>query len=149
EYDTLIHGYLDGELDLPSTLRVEAHLPGCVSCARTHESQRALQSAMSNGKLYFTPPTDLSRRVQLALHQAHKAQGRTSSFVRGVPKPVLRRISWAWMSVAAAAVLVAMVAWWLGSVASRPSPDDLVAQEVLSGHVRSLMANHLTDVSSS
>ena len=51
EFDTLIHGYLDGELDLLSTLRVEAHLPECVSCARTHENQRALRSVMSSGKL--------------------------------------------------------------------------------------------------
>jgi anti-sigma factor RsiW len=104
---------------------------------------------MSSGKLYFKPPTDLSRRVQLALHQARKAEGRASSSVWGVPKPILRRISGAWMSVAAAAVLVAMVAWWLGSLSSRPSSEDLMAQEVLSSHVRSLMANHLTDVSSS
>jgi anti-sigma factor RsiW len=36
EFDTLIQGYLDGELDLLSTLRIEAH---CASCARTYESQ--------------------------------------------------------------------------------------------------------------
>jgi len=34
EYDTLIHGYLDGELDLLNSLRIEAHLPECASCAR-------------------------------------------------------------------------------------------------------------------
>ena len=149
EYDTLIHGYLDGELDLLSTLRVEAHLPECVSCTQTRESHRALRSAIRTGKLHFKPPNGLAERIHLDLHQANKAKGRAAPSVWEVAKPMPRRIWWPWMSIAATAVLVAMVAWRLGSVASRPSPDELLAQDVLAGHVRSLMANHLTDVPSS
>ena len=149
EYDTLIHGYLDGELDLLNTLRVEAHLPECVSCARTHERHRALRSAMSSGKLYFKPPNKLAERMHVALDQANKAEGLAAPSVWEAPKTMPWRIWRPWMSIAATAVLVAMVAWRLGSVASRPSPDDLLVQEVLASHVRSLMANHLTDVPSS
>ena len=149
EYDTLIHGYLDGELDLLNSLRIEAHLPECASCARTYESQRALRSAMSGAKLYFKPPNDLAERIHVALHEGKKAEGRASSSVWRVRKPMPWRISWPWMSLAASAVLVALVAWRFGSVTSRPSPEDLLAQEVLASHVRSLMANHLTDVPSS
>ena len=147
EYGALIHGYLDGELDLLSTLRVEAHLPKCASCARTHESHRALRSAIRSGKLYFNPANELAERIHLALHPA-KAKGRSSRSV-WPPKPMLRRIWRPWMSIAASAVLAAMVAWRLASIASRPSPDDLLAQAVLESHVRSLMASHLTDVPSS
>jgi anti-sigma factor RsiW len=149
EYNTLIHGYLDGELDLLSTLRLEAHLPECASCAQAYGSHRALRSAMSSGKLNFKPPNELAERIHLSLHQASKAERVASLSVWEALKPMRWRISWPSMSIAAAAVLVAMVAWRLGSVASRPSPDDLLAQEVLSSHVRSLMANHLTDVPSS
>jgi len=149
EFDTLIHGYLDGELDLLSTLRVEAHLPECVSCARTHENQRALRSVMSSGKLHFKLPNGLAERIHLDLHQADKAKGRAAPSVWEAVKPMPRRIWWPWMSIAATAVLVGMVAWRLGSVASRPSPDEVLAQDVLASHVRSLMANHLADVPSS
>ena len=55
EYDMLIHGYLDGELDLLSTLRLEAHLPECASLradarespgvAVRHEQRQALFQA--------------------------------------------------------------------------------------------------------
>ena len=145
EFDTLMQGYLDGELDLLSTLRVEAHLPECASCARTHASHQALRSAMSSGKLHFKAPSGLAERIHLNLYQASKPEGRESPSVWKAPKPAPRRIWWPWMSIAATAVLVGMVAWRLGSVASRPSPDELLAQDVLASHVRSLMANHLTE----
>jgi anti-sigma factor RsiW len=147
EFNTLIHAYLDGELDLPSTLQIEAHFPECASCAQTYENHRALRAAMSSGKLYFKRPNELAERIHVALHEANKAERRAS--IWKVPKLMPRRIWWPWMSIAASAVLVAMVGWRVGSVASRPTPDDLLAQEVLSSHVRSLMANHLTDVPSS
>ena len=149
EYDTLMDGYLDGELDLLSTLRVEAHLPECANCAQTYESHRALRSSMSSGKLYFKPPNELAERIHVALHQANKVERRASPSVRRVLKPIPRGIWWPWMSLAASAVLVAMIGWRFGSGIFRPPAKDLLAQEVLSSHVRSLMADHLTDVPSS
>jgi anti-sigma factor RsiW len=148
EYNTLIHGYLDGELDLLSTLRLEAHLPECASCAQTYGSHRALRSAMSRGELYFKPPNELAGRIHVALQEAN-AERHAPLSVWKVPKPMRWRIWWPSISMAASAVLVAIVAWRLGSVASRPSPEDLLAQSVVGSHVRSLMANHLTDVLSS
>ena len=147
DYGTLIHGYLDGELDLLSTLRLETHLPECASCTQTYQSHRALRSALSSGNLHFRPSNDFTRRIRGALLQANRAQLSTSIWRR--PKQIRWRIWWPWLSVAFSAVLIAMIGWRLVSVTFRPPAEDLLAQEVLASHVRSLMANHLTDVPSS
>ncbi len=149
EHATLIHGYLDGELDLLSTLRLEGHLRECATCAQVYRNHQILRSAMSSGNLYFKPPSYLAQRIHVALHEANRPEAGRSISVRELPRRLFWRASWALASVAASAALAAIIIWRLGSVASRPSQDDLLAREVLASHVRSLMANHLTDVPSS
>src|SRR5207245_6608598 len=55
---------------------------------------------------------------------------------------------WAWggLSVAVAMALVVLLVWSSGLVHMRSAMDEHVLQDVIAGHVRSLLANHLTDV---
>jgi anti-sigma factor RsiW len=154
----LIHPYLDGELDLLSTLQLEAHLRDCTPCAQAHKNLQALRSTITAGDFYFKPPNKLAERVHLALHQADKASHPASASTRELPaqnqwqelpKRIAWRFRWGAVGLAAAAAMAVLVVWRLGPVASRPSQDELLAQEVLASHVRSLMAAHLTDVPSS
>ena len=150
--DKLIQGYVDGELDLLNTLQLEAHLQECATCAEAHKNYQMLRSIMRGGGLYFKAPEDLANRIRLSVQEAGEAQkvGRqVLAPIREVPRPMRWRIAWAFASMAASLAVIGLIAWRLGPMVSRHSQDDLMTHEVLASHVRSLMADHLTDVPSS
>jgi len=154
----LIHAYVDGELDLLSTVKLEAHLRDCTPCAQAHRNLQTLRSGISSGDVYFKAPNHLAERVRLALQEADNGEAYSSASVQEMsrrmpsqqlPKRMWWQFSWAWAGVAAAVAMAGLVVWRLDPGVSRRSQNELLAQEVLSSHVRSLMANHLTDVPSS
>jgi anti-sigma factor RsiW len=138
EVRPLVHAYVDGELDVVRSLEIEAHLSGCVACARGEVSLRALRTAFSNRALYHEASAGLERRVRAAVRDARRAEGGRSS--------ALRHYSWGG-AAAAAVLLVAIIV--RGVLPTGPPASDLTAQEVVDDHLRSLTANHLTDVLSS
>ena len=138
EARALVHAYVDGELDVVRSLEIETHLSGCMACAQEEASLRALRKAFSNGALYHEAPVGLERRVRAAVRDARRAEGGRSL--------VLRHYRWAG-AAAAAVLLVAIIV--RGVLPTGPSGGDLTAREVVDDHLRSLTANHLTDVLSS
>ena len=56
---------------------------------------------------------------------------------------------WRWMAIAASLLLVASLSWNLVLLRSHTDRRDLVAENVLSAHLRSLNGTHLLDVPSS
>ena len=137
EAQDLLDGYLDGELDLVRSLELEQHLQACGSCSQAYRNHQTLRSAIRTGSLYFTPPVHLQTRVRSALRGASRAAGRPHIW------------SWRWLSIAASLAFVALMLWRLVPALPGFSTDDLLTQELIAGHVRSLMVSHLTDVPSS
>jgi len=133
----LIQPYLDGELDLVRSLEIEAHLHDCQTCAQAYHELRSLHSAVSDTALRFEPPAALRNRVRSAIRNESEVTNRSS------------RLSWRWMIPAVWFAVLVIIAWGLIVLLSRPSTSDLMAQEIVSSHVRSLMEKHLTDVPSS
>lgn len=134
-----IHGYLDGELDLARSLEVEQHMHECEICARTYRSHTTLRSALKHNSLYYTAPADLEKRIQSSLREGVKSEVSAGAF--------------GWLTVGAALafmLLVGVVVWRLAPRPIGPAGADLLAQEVVSDHVRSLqLPGHLADVLSS
>ena len=149
ENSALIHGYLDAELDLVHNLQVEDHLLECATCAQKYRNLQALRSAVRDGGLYFRPPEDLAARIHLLLRESDTAARPAVTSIREAPNKMRR---WSWQAAAALAAslaLVAVLTYRFAPGASRLSQGDLVVQEVMASHVRSLLADHLTDVPSS
>lgn len=131
----LIHGYLDGELDLVKSIEIEKHLEQCQTCTQNYESLRGLQSRLRDNSLRFDPPVNLEKRLRSALRRETEPRS-----------PIFR---WRWAVAAASLVAAVVIIWTVATFSSRPSQEDVLAQEVVASHVRSLMWNHLTDVPSS
>jgi len=132
----MTHAYVDGELDVLTTARIESHVKGCSECKQRLGALTQLRASTKAVVPYFKAPDGLQNRIQAGLRKSEKKQ---RSFVLG------NRL-WARMGAAMAAVVALSMS--LLVVMKAPSTNDLVAHEVISSHVRSLMAEHLTDVRS-
>jgi mycothiol system anti-sigma-R factor len=136
--------FLDDELDPVASREVSQHLESCVSCAAALDRQRKLSESLKQNLEDHRAPDLLRARVMRDLRAAG----------RGVDAaPRLAAQPWRWLSavapVAAAAAVVALIGGtWMMNSFSRGRAEDAAVREAVSGHVRSLMANHLTDVAS-
>ena len=135
--DELIHGHLDGELELVKSLEIERHLSACAVCTKNYERLRRLRSTLGDTTLRYLPSDRLEERLRSALRQESKPERNRTIFQ---PR---------WLVAAASLVLAFIVIWIVGRSLVKPDSGDLLAQEIVASHVRSMMADHLTDVSSS
>jgi anti-sigma factor RsiW len=133
----LVDGYVDGELDMVRTLEIEEHLRGCALCSQGYQDRQILHDGIKAHSGYFKAPADLQTRIQLSLRKAAKAESPS------------RRLPWQWLKVAAPMAAAAIVVLMLVPFLRSPRVEDTLTRELISSHVRSLMANHLADVSSS
>lgn len=139
----LLHAYLDNELDAGDSVRLVRHLAGCQVCARELGRQTRLHELLQQAVPQHALPDAIRARVLFALPLSLPA--------RAVPiAPVSRRTmlrDWHGLPIALAASVLLLVGGGLGSVWQRRASDlAALTTEVVSGHVRSLQPQHLTDV---
>jgi anti-sigma factor RsiW len=154
----LMDGYLDGELDPVTSQTIEQHLRECHNCEQAYKTHAALIRSIGPATPYYKAPSGLRERIQSSLRE-EIGERSPRSVSRDIPslfrsKQSERRAvpfgtQWSWLALAAAIVLAAITAFNLAPRLQRPGADQLLATQLIASHVRSLMANHLTDVASS
>jgi anti-sigma factor RsiW len=133
---SLLHGYLDGELDPPRAEEFERHLESCSQCIAQLEEQESLRASLSAAKLYERAPAGLSKKIKRQI-----ASAKSDDQWSWVP-------IWRWIAVSAAIVLLVAVSYIGGEriLSTRSGEGQALMTEVIDAHVRSLQPGHLTDV---
>lgn len=150
EASQLIEAHADHELDTITSSRVEDHLRTCANCRQASEAQQTLGRAIEHAAPYYRASSDLRERIRVSLHEsvredANAAHERTYVGSRVRPS----QLRWNWLALAAAVIMATVTASSLSSRLQRSNSDQFLAIQLTASHVRSLMANHLTDVASS
>jgi anti-sigma factor RsiW len=158
EATKLMDGYLDGELDPITSQTIEQHLRECHKCDQAYKTHGSLIRAIGNATPYYKAPAELRERIQSSLREeiaerplrnvAPDARSLILGGRRG-PRTVPSGIPWNWLALAAAIIFAAIITLNLMPRLQRPGNDQFLATQLIASHVRSLMANHLTDVASS
>jgi len=141
ESQPLTDTYLDGELDALRAAEFELHSHSCEACTAQIERASELRSVVRESAPYFAAPAALKIRVREALRAEAGVHEKT---------PALTAVSawWRWTAAASSLAAVLLLAVIVSPMLRSRSADQQLAGEVLSSHVRSLMASHLTDVTS-
>jgi anti-sigma factor RsiW len=160
ETKKLMDGYLDGELDPITSQTIEQHLAECPRCGQAYTTHGSLIRAIGNTTPYYKAPPELRERIQSSLRKEMAEQSNGSGRIAVDARPLIAKeqaesrsilfgASWNWLALAAAIVFAAVIVWNVLPRLQRPGNDQFLATQLIAGHVRSLMANHLTDVASS
>lgn len=135
--EILLHAMLDEELDAANAVQFEEHLKTCSDCAAEYERQRVLRSALRRPEVAYRAPDALREQLTRTFAEAVPAQPQR-------PRRRSLRTSW-WVSGASLA-LAASLALFVFFPQTGGSP---VERQIIDSHVRSLLADHLTDIRSS
>ena len=135
EARTWLDGYVDGELDLARTIEIDEHLETCAACSQNRDSKRLFRDSIQASGLAWRCPDRVRTNIEsLICREVGKPRGRPS-----IPR---------WWLAIAASLLLAVISWFAWRPMSGGLINDPIAQQVVASHVRSLMADHLTDVAS-
>ncbi|MBV8377005.1 MAG: anti-sigma factor [Verrucomicrobia bacterium] len=137
-----IDAYIDNELDVSATILVEQHLRECGKCRQLLEARKMVVTLLSDPQVRFELPDSLPGKVRSVLPSARPRLRQRSGSRFVVP-----RFFVPFALAAAIAVILGLVLMNQRGIFNR-SNSDLLAQEAISSHVRSLLAAHLLDVPS-
>jgi anti-sigma factor RsiW len=147
EAEILLHALIDGELDAGHARDVETHVAACPACAEKLRAFRAMRDAFAQAPLKEAAPAHLRKRIEAALAVPATAA------VSAPRQSWLASLRESWKNFfsgfAVGTALSAAVAASLVIAVVRNDQNQQIAGDIVSAHLRSLQAGHLTDVETS
>jgi anti-sigma factor RsiW len=129
EAEILVHALIDGELDAGHAREVEDHVANCPRCASQLAAYREMRRAIAGADLNYVAPPSLRRRIDAAMPAA--------------PAPSRRAVL---RGFAMGSAVSAIAASGVVAIVLRSDDEARIKSEIVSAHLRSLQAGHLTDV---
>jgi anti-sigma factor RsiW len=137
----VLGAYFDGELDLAYRLDIDGHLRRCTGCAETLKTYQELRYGIQASPMYYKASAKLKTSIRIPLQDTGKAE---VSWRRPSSSGKIQ-----WFAIAASIVAVTIATAIVLTALSGSSATEVIATEVLDAHLRSMMRDHLVDVSSS
>ena len=128
EAEILLQALIDGELDAGHAREVEAHLTTCARCSVLAADYREMSRTSAGKAVRYAAPPQLRTRIEATL-----------------PSVALNRRS-ILKGFALGSAASAIAATGLFVILLRDDEEARIQSEIVSAHLRSLQAGHLTDV---
>ena len=144
DWEDFVDAYLDNELDAGSAIRFQAHLDECMACQEILGSRERVQSLLRRRRMRFEPPPELRRAVvRLLKREAKRGAAKATAWKNWLIAP------FAPLAATVSLGFVVGLAWFTTATLIREAAQGPLVAEITASHVRSLLADHLLDVSSS
>lgn len=152
DYPLWLNAGLDGELDIASSLEMQAQLARDPVLKAAWDRQQAMRAAIRQGASYYQAPAGLRARLAKAA-QSGDSVAEQPARVKSGPREInhgRRRWGLALGSALGSALLTWAVTWQVLNRNSRERAGmERIAEDAVAGHVRALMTDRLIDVASS
>jgi anti-sigma factor RsiW len=141
--ESVLHGYVDGELDAARAADFERHLVSCPQCARALERQETMRTSIRRAGLYERAPATLRQKLASELGSPAPATPIPVKSAKTASRP-----PWWWLAAAAAVLffsfLIPRIILIPGLGGNHGQPE--LASAIVDAHLRSLQPGHLEDV---